>query len=628
MITANKSHKTAKLEKIVNLGKATVAVTVAGAIVTIGVFAHSAFTKKDIKVESIHGFSHSAELSGYEVLDDKLEEELKKNVLADYRMSIEHYLENKKEPISVATEDGEALELIETSYNPKLNDEDTIEISDFFKSEILFSIRKFDERNDKNYKVTVADLKEVKSLNIDVVDNVDITWLNYCDNLTSLELNIKSDFALEHLKKIQKLNITELEIQFGNWYQSHAVSINSEYFAFIKNCPNLSKLTIDSSSLTLNENYANVFNKENAILTLENFSGHSQKIDIRALEKYSSVNFMPIFGSGVYDFAIIFTREEFNALLESDTKIYVDGVELREYKDEILWTYDKIDKMMNNLNVNLNMSDEEKVENVIRFVVDKMTYNQAVIDYLNSGKSEGLINPLGPITNELTENSYKDGYLYGALNPNGKPVCGNYAALTDVLLNNLQVETYFIVSKQHAYNLINVDNEYYYIDTTWLDVEYIDLDEIFENRQHLIDPVIAPVESIHYETQIFPANIKFPQLTEMTAIEKTDEIFNNIKDKYKVKINNQFITMSISSLVAILSGLGLAISTKKYKRAKKIDNEIIGKFLNKGLSQEELKKQLSYYEKYLESSKKIKSFSPDRYQQAIDILQSEINKGR
>ena len=93
-------------------------------------------------------------------------------------------------------------------------------------------------------------------------------------------------------------------------------------------------------------------------------------------------------------------------------------------------------------------SDEEVIEIVTSFVVEHMEYDHEM--------AEGG----GFALNKDTR------LRYGL---DGKGVCDNYTALTTILLEYAGIEVYECSGINHIWNLVNLDGEYYWIDTTWMD---------------------------------------------------------------------------------------------------------------------------------------------------------------
>ena len=126
-----------------------------------------------------------------------------------------------------------------------------------------------------------------------------------------------------------------------------------------------------------------------------------------------------------------------------------------------------------------------------------------------------------------------------------------------VLLDKVGVEAYLTTSDIHAYNLVKIDDEYYYIDATFLDKDIIDMDEITKNGQHLINPSFT---NEYHKTNIIPANI---DLDDPNIEKEVTRLIDNALDEYKVKFKNQIYTLSLAGLVSLLSITGLAVSKKQ-----------------------------------------------------------------
>lgn len=52
---------------------------------------------------------------------------------------------------------------------------------------------------------------------------------------------------------------------------------------------------------------------------------------------------------------------------------------------------------------------------------------------------------------------------------NTKTVCEGYASLYDLLLREAGIESYYVHSNDHAWNILNIDGHYFHSDTTWDD---------------------------------------------------------------------------------------------------------------------------------------------------------------
>ncbi len=91
---------------------------------------------------------------------------------------------------------------------------------------------------------------------------------------------------------------------------------------------------------------------------------------------------------------------------------------------------------------------------VYEFVVHSCEYDDAAADAMREG---GLDSDL-----------YRVSHLTGAL-LDGKAICGGYARAVQYLLQQFGMEATYVTGGNHAWNLVRLDGEYYYVDATWGD---------------------------------------------------------------------------------------------------------------------------------------------------------------
>ena len=120
------------------------------------------------------------------------------------------------------------------------------------------------------------------------------------------------------------------------------------------------------------------------------------------------------------------------------------------------------DEIIRSFNLDESATDEEKINAVLIYCLENLEYDSEVASLLDSGRRD-----------EVDYSAfYAEGSLYGALE-NDSQICGNYAALMKALLHRLGIDSYYLTSENHAWNLVEVDGEYYYYDATWLDQQMI-----------------------------------------------------------------------------------------------------------------------------------------------------------
>ena len=204
---------------------------------------------------------------------------------------------------------------------------------------------------------------------------------------------------------------------------------------------------------------------------------------------------------------------------------------------------------------NDEMSDKEKVKAIVDYVVDNIEY-----DYDVNHDDELLY-------------EYNDHALKYALS--GKGCCINYAMLTSALLNEANVKVYSQKNEGHIWNIVNVENTYYYIDSTFIDTDglnkynYMSSEEDFINAGREMTMPSSLYNSINNLTPKPFVKYEMSQTTTQTTEKSTT---NDTVDKATIdSVSNELKAKNVAmgAIVGIATALGLAGGIKKFKSRKK-----------------------------------------------------------
>ena len=126
----------------------------------------------------------------------------------------------------------------------------------------------------------------------------------------------------------------------------------------------------------------------------------------------------------------------FNYLSNGDIRIYAD----KKY------SYEEINYLNTNTNyiisiiTNNKMNDEEKIRKVHDYLTNNINYSYG----------------------------YKADNAYTALTQ-GYAICGGYADAFSIFMDKLGIDNYKVVSNNHVWNVVYINNEWKHIDLTWDD---------------------------------------------------------------------------------------------------------------------------------------------------------------
>lgn len=301
--------------------------------------------------------------------------------------------------------------------------------------------------------ITVRDLQNIKYLTLTLYDNSPLDWLNYCTNLDEIIcINHSDDLSsfqtIRNLPSLRAFSIT-------NMYENKDVTFKKEDFAFLENTSSLQNLSLINIGIE-----PNFIENLTSLRSLNiNCSDLNDKID------YSKLTFLDKLSFGLmgpYNIAVNFTNSDYNNLINNNVQIEAkEGV-----MDQVLAINNQLNEIINSLNISENASDQEKLDAILVYVLNNLDYDENV--------SNAIL--MNMETDNLSKPFYEGGYLYGALEKDSA-ICGNYSALVSALAKRLNLNTAFLTSDTHAWNLVTVEGNYYYVDATWLDSQKVSVQQ-------------------------------------------------------------------------------------------------------------------------------------------------------
>lgn len=123
-------------------------------------------------------------------------------------------------------------------------------------------------------------------------------------------------------------------------------------------------------------------------------------------------------------------------LSNGDIRLYAN----KKYSyDEINYLNIRVDYIISMI-ISNKMSDKEKIKQVHDYLTNNINYSY----------------------------SYKADSAYSAL-VNNYAICGGYADAFSIFMDRLGIENYKVVSSNHVWNVVYIDNEWKHIDLTWDD---------------------------------------------------------------------------------------------------------------------------------------------------------------
>lgn len=228
--------------------------------------------------------------------------------------------------------------------------------------------------------------------------------------------------------------------------------------------------------------------------------------------------------------------------------------------DQDLENAEEIDRIISEI-ITDDMTDEEKIQAITYYVIDNYRYR-------------------------ITKAGESNEYPLSSMFENDGGVCASYAYLTDILLRKAGIESYMVTSDSllagHAWNLIELDGKYYYLDTTNISqIPFISkfvLDHFNVGFYYMTDPAATSFSAMKDYDDAERISIP-PQMIE--DIER-GESEKNLYEKYGNSVPARVIEI-IVAVAGISLGVNLAskgigavsntVSSRKIKKARKRGNK-------------------------------------------------------
>lgn len=307
----------------------------------------------------------------------------------------------------------------------------TVEVSESVRDSIIEFNEGFDECLDSDYsnndnevlvdeKINTSSLKRVRFLRIDGSNCGNLQFLKYSPNLLSITIDNFECLSLEDMKYISEIpRLREIH-----------VIVSGDY-------------------LLKNPNYKpdlSIFNH----------------IDDVYLYVFSSRKVNDISNFLLYNVG----KDYYNSTRANIFDKSMDAETLNKVRN---WD-EQFDKMMSKIPISSNDNEEDKIMQIVYFINDYYDYDDEVSGYLRSGEENSQMEDLIL--------KYNINLIEPIFSKNREGICCNFTAFTNILCYKAGLESYYISglcmdmynnSVGHAWNLVNVLDNYYIVDTTVLE---------------------------------------------------------------------------------------------------------------------------------------------------------------
>lgn len=229
---------------------------------------------------------------------------------------------------------------------------------------------------------------------------------------------------------------------------------------------------------------------------------------------------------------MLYTKELYDFLCKNNVYTNI------EEKDLLI--REKVEIIANDIFLD-TMTETEKIETTVKYVVDKMEYDYNVLE------------------NEELSIMYNENALNYALQ--GVGCCRNYTILTTALLQLAGIDVYEIKNCDHIWNLIKLNNNFYWLDVTGLDD--MTYEEMFISDNYMNDEYIF----VDHEPLSVPISMYNKYMGIQTEKEETttQNDISTVNDKEIKTDYKPFCIIVIICVASLILVVKKSVVLKKYR---------------------------------------------------------------
>lgn len=328
---------------------------------------------------------------------------------------------------------------------------------------------------EENEPITIKDLESITDEYFRInlrEDSSSLDFLKYCKNATNLTLYgmVNDTTILQTVPDLPNIKTLYLATTINDsdigLETPDNLTVNSRDFAFLNKMTNLEELEIYGYSVE-----TGVIERLSSLKKLSIYTDGNYDLDFSKLTFLNELSFRH---EQIYTIAKDFTLEDYKTLTNSGVKLDFNEYELQKFYE----INKKIANIIDEIGITRESTDQEKLDAILIYVLDNLEYDEEVAQSIANNVEH----------RDLSTSFYEEGLLYGALEKETS-ICGNYAALVDALARRVDLPTYYARSNNHAWNIVEVEGDSYYVDPTWLDGESIytstTTEEVIDGKKYI-----------------------------------------------------------------------------------------------------------------------------------------------